>query len=259
MNDSFGYDNFNRMSSFTGNGATTNYLYNGLGQRAAKSGAGGGYSYVYDAGGTLLAETTQNSTSIGTQYIWLAGSLVGEVVNNTLYYVHNDHLGRPDTVTNSSAGIVWAADNTAFGRTINTNSIMLNVAFPGQYYDAESGLYYNGARYYDPTIGRYLQSDPIGLAGGMNTYAYVGGNPILFVDPTGTSWAGVASGEFGMVAGGAALLAVALSPPGLTVIAVIGLVGGGATMFGSLLQIIDSMPPPTNQPSNNPGTPGCGS
>ena len=169
------------------------------------------------------------------------------------------HPFRPDTVTNSSAGIVWAADNTAFGRTINTNSIMLNVAFPGQYYDAESGLYYNGARYYDPTIGRYLQSDPIGLAGGMNTYAYVGGNPILFVDPTGTSWAGVASGEFGMVAGGAALLAVALSPPGLTVIAVIGLVGGGATMFGSLLQIIDSMPPPTNQPSNNPGTPGCGS
>ena len=256
---SFGYDNFNRMTSFTGNGATTNYLYNALGQRVAKSGASGGYSYVYDAGGALLAETTQNSTSIGTQYIWLAGLLVGEVVNNTLYYVHNDHLGRPDTVTNSSAGIVWAADNTAFGRTINTNSIMLNVAFPGQYYDAESGLYYNGARYYDPTIGRYLQSDPIGLAGGMNTYAYVGGNPILFVDPTGTSWAGVASGEFGMVAGGAALLAVALSPPGLTVIAVIGLVGGGATMFGSLLQIIDSMPPPTNQPSNNPGTPGCGS
>jgi len=95
------------------------------------------------------------------------------------------HPFRPDTVTNSSAGIVWAADNTAFGRTINTNSIMLNIAFPGQYYDSESGLYYNLNRYYDPTMGRYIQSDPIGLAGGNNTYAYAANNPISNIDPSG--------------------------------------------------------------------------
>jgi len=194
----FGYDGFNHLSSFTGNGATTNYSYNALGQRAAKSGASGSYSYVY-SGGNLLAETTQNSTSIGRQYIWLGGQLVGVMIGGTLYFVHNDHLGRPDTVTNASAGIVWQAANTAFTRTVTTGSITLNVGFPGQYYDQESGLYYNMNRYYDPTLGRYVHSDPIGLLGGMNTYAYVGGNPISFVDTWGLQEQGIAGsgGQYG--------------------------------------------------------------
>jgi len=73
-----------------------------------------------------------------------------------------------------------------FGKAqVITETLANNLRFPDQYFDEETGLHYNWNRYYDPDTGRYITADPIGLDGGINLYAYVGGNPVNFVDPTG--------------------------------------------------------------------------
>jgi RHS repeat-associated protein len=183
---SYGHDSLNRLNALVFSGQPTNYAYNALNQRVSKSGSTGSYNYVYSPDGTLWAETAQNSTSIGSDYIWLGGQPIGVIRNGALYYIHDDHLGRPETVTGASGGIVWQASNTAFDRAVSTDTFgPLNLGFPGQYFDAESGAYYNINRYYNGPMGQFMESDPIGLVGGLNTYSYVGANPISQTDSSG--------------------------------------------------------------------------
>ncbi len=180
--------NNNRLSAITGSRATT-YSYDAVG-------SGTHQYFIYGAGG-LLAEQ-QGSW---TQYIRLLdGTPLALIRSGQIHYIHTDHLGRPESVTNTAKTIVWQASNHAFDRTVTLDSIGgLNLGFPGQYHDAETGNWYNHHRTYNPRTGRYLESDPIGLAGGLNTYSYVGGNPVSWVDSLGLAKVDLSSGYTGRV------------------------------------------------------------
>ena len=109
------------------------------------------------------------------------------VPSRRVIYLEADQNNTPRVGRDQSGAIIWQWNSDAFGTTKPTAStgVTVNLRFPGQYFDIESGLDYNLFRDYDAGSGRYSQSDPIGLAGGVNTYTYVNGNPISLVDPLG--------------------------------------------------------------------------
>ncbi|MEA3192446.1 MAG: hypothetical protein QOD26_779 [Betaproteobacteria bacterium] len=128
-------------------------------------------------------------TLIGILLLALVGIATAQPA---LHYVEVDHLNTPRAISDSSQQLRWRWDQAEpFGVNVpDENPSALGtfefpVRFPGQYFDKETALAYNYFRDYDPTVGRYIQSDPIGLEGGLNTYLYVGGSPLLSSDPLG--------------------------------------------------------------------------
>ncbi len=105
-----------------------------------------------------------------------------------IIYLHTDHLLTNRLATDATRKVIWRWEGEAFGNTPALGSVSVNLRFPGQYYDAETNLHYNHFRYYDPELGRYITSDPIGLRGGMNTYNYVRSNPLKLIDLNGLEW-----------------------------------------------------------------------
>lgn len=187
-NRSYVYDAFDRLKSTTVDGVATSYLINGLDQRVGKTGPLGTFRYAYAGQNALLGEQHDDFGATGWRnYLYLNGEPVAIVSGNGVrYFLHNDHLGRPEVMTDGYNAPVWKAANGSYHRTVTLGDpTTVILGFPGQQWDEETDTWYNGFRDYDPYTGRYIQSDPIGLGGGVNTYAYVGGNPVNLIDPLG--------------------------------------------------------------------------
>jgi type VI secretion system secreted protein VgrG len=171
-------------------GTKARYEYDALGRRIAKHVA---YSngrtettlYVWD--GDWLAQEISNGRVIAyIQHPDHAGPLA-KLEDGKVYHYVTDHLGTPQELHNEQGKVVWAAEYSAYGRVRQylAHEVSNPIRFAGQYLDEETGLHYNRFRYYDPQAGRYASQDPAGLSGGMNTYAYVKGNPVHHTDPLG--------------------------------------------------------------------------
>lgn len=188
----FKYDVLNRLTEVQdqSNAVIARYGYDPFGRRLWKE-VSGTRTYFYYTGKGLAAEASADGTIQVVYGYWPNGMWgtdpVYVKVGGQYHYAQNDQLGTPFKLTNNTGVINWQAYRTSFGETIldSTNSLTYNQRFPGQYYDSETGLYYNWNRYYDPKTGRYISSDPIGLAGGLNSYLYVENDPANWIDPDG--------------------------------------------------------------------------
>ncbi|MGN6151327.1 MAG: RHS repeat-associated core domain-containing protein, partial [Lysobacteraceae bacterium] len=198
------YGDHNRMTQYLeGTTVKMNYVYNGRGEQVQKYlGSANAYT-VYDEAGHWIGDYDNGgATSPAQQAIWFGdlpvGLFTGAGASQKVFYIQPDALGTPRVVIDPTRGAngttVWKWDlaGEAFGTTApnqdpdgDTTPFVFDLRFPGQRYDSVSGLNYNYFRDYDPGIGRYTQSDPIGLRGGISTYGYVGGDPLTMIDPLG--------------------------------------------------------------------------
>ena len=193
---SYTYDEENRLRRAEKNNIV-NFEYNALGQRIKKDGPNGVEYFVHDEQGRVLGVYDQLGQA-KDEFVWAEGWTPAAVIKgprqkSQYYAIETDHLAAPLYVKDRNGKTVWSWDHReAFGYMAPNEDIdgdgvyfELNLRFPGQWFDKETGLFHNGFRDYNPSTGRYMQSDPLGLEAGFNTYAYVGSNPLRAVDPYG--------------------------------------------------------------------------
>nr|WP_255682838.1 RHS repeat-associated core domain-containing protein [Dyella sp. 2HG41-7] len=185
----FGYNARNRMTLAQLNQSTVaNYTYNAEGERVAKTANGNTERYNYGPSSQLLSEYGATNR----EYVYLDGIPVANLdtqgTTSSIAYVTADQLGTPRAISDNNGNTEWswAYQGNAWGeQSPASNGYTYNLRFAGQYYDVETGLYANGPRYFDAAKGGFDQADPMGQAGGIGLYVYVGDNPIGYVDPLG--------------------------------------------------------------------------
>jgi len=207
----FTYDARGRLVKTTSTANNVSYAINGSGQRVSKTVGATQKLFAYDEAGHLIGEYDNKGVAI-QETVYLGDTPVAVLMPAANYFVYTDHLNTPRMITDKSNTVIWKWISEPFGTTSansdpdgNGVKFTYNLRFPGQYFDAETGLHYNYFRDYNPSTGRYAQSDPIGLAGGINTYGYVGGNPVNDIDPLGL-YVGI---DDAIATGGGALVGIA--------------------------------------------------
>ena len=205
----YSYNAAERLSKVEDNrsGASASYRYDPFGRRISKTITQGKVStttyYIYGEHG-LMAEAdetgkltkaygfhpdAQSSGLWSTNPVWQADVKNGKLTDEQTqwHYLHTDHLGTPFMATNKQGQRTWRAYQQAFGEAVidKDATTTVNLRFPGQYFDEETGTHYNFQRDYSPYTGRYLQADPIGLNGGLNLYRYAYNSPLMYMDPEG--------------------------------------------------------------------------
>ena len=196
------YSGRNRLTQVQGTTAPVVYQYNAFGERVSKN-SGTQTLFAYDEDGHLLGEYASNGDLI-QETIWLGDTPIATIRPNSeshngliagsvkVFFIQPDHLDTPRTIVDNSNQPIWQWHSDPFGKALANQDMdgdsvdfVFNLRFPGQYFDVEAGTHYNYFRDYEAETGRYLQSDPIGLDGGINTYGYVDSNILTFLDIDG--------------------------------------------------------------------------
>lgn len=268
------YDTTGRMTQARRAGAVTmNYRYNGRGEQVRRFlGTTNTYT-LYDEAGHWLGDYDTNGAP-KQQAIWLDDLPVGLLANaSKLHYIEPDHLGSPRVVIDPIRDVAvwtWSLKGEAFGNTAPNQdpdgdgaALVLDMRFPGQRFDAASGLNQNYFRDYEATTGRYGQSDPLGLRGGISTFGYALQAPFVHMDFYGlATWkgstfgVGVGAGKFGLnidfyqvtspCPGGGLASAYVMAVGGA------GGLGAPISMAGSQVELTDSNDVPDPDVFNGP-------